>query len=1006
MRTVLHRLQKFIEAVIARFMRAIHGVVFSWITRTNRVMTVLLLTLIVVCGGLPITSANACSGPGGQEGEVIYNSAHGVLQYCDSNNWIAMVGADPDDAEGPTNGLVGYWKLDEQSGTTAADELGNNDGTMQGGLTGSDSVAGLVGTALQLDDFNDVITVPHAADFDLVGDLTLSLWFRRLTSHGGLVSKGASDNSAWNYGVYMSASNYLIFYSDDTVPTSVSSNTTITDTDWHHVVVTREGNDVTIYLDGIVEASGTMAGAFGTDSFDVHIGKSGDIFSGDTFGGTIDDVRIYDRALTAQEVVRLYNTHAIEKATEIVTDGLVAYWRLDETSGTIIDSVGTNNGTGQNGIQYASTGIIGTAMGFDGDNDKIEVASGGSIDNLESHTYSAWIYPITYGETDDGIIMENGNGAKQMRLFNDSGEQSIRVNVGASTDAFANGVNNAIALNTWQHVAYTFDNTGDRIPHIYVNGQRIATSSEGAASGGIDPDSSNDMVMGADSGTTGRAFKGRIDDVRIYDRALSADEVEKLAQSRAYAVRYNEAWRTPEFFDGNRWISMAAAWDTISDGLVGHWKLDETTGTIAADSSGNGNDGTMSNGLDADNDSAIGAVGRAIRFEGTAFENELNVAHDAVFSPDDFSLAAWIYVEADDGQQAYNIINKEENTGNRYGMDVNFPEEALRCYNDVASTSVIIQSANNSISFGRWHHVVCRYDTTNEEISIYIDGVQAATPVATGGLATQKNTEDLNIGYRHNIGGPWKEDYFNGMIDDVRIYSRVLTTDEITTLYNMGAPVGANTALPQGCPNIGDVCDDGTVYAGTSPDGSVAMFTTPADAPGGDIYTWNDGSTNWANVMAQCTTIQPTCETGAANTALLLGLDGSGTPAPYDAAEYCGALGAHGSDDWYLPSRDELDVLHTNKVAIGNFDTDGADSWYWTSSERNNFPAWGQRFSDGGQSESVNKDSPLRLRCVRKGAAPRCASPYGVAGSMIYNDDANVLQYCDGARWIGIGKVD
>jgi len=174
-------------------------------------------------------------------------------------------------------------------------------------------------------------------------------------------------------------------------------------------------------------------------------------------------------------------------------------------------------------------------------------------------------------------------------------------------------------------------------------------------------------------------------------------------------------------------------------------------------------------------------------------------------------------------------------------------------------------------------------------------------------------------------------------------------------------------------PGIGDTCLDGSIYAGRTPDGNALMYTTPADAPG--AYTWNDGSSNWLDTaMVNCTTTTPgtesSCQTGQSNTALLVALNGSGTPAPYAAAEYCNGLTAHGQSDWYLPAQDELNVLYTNRNMgnlNGTFNETGVSpaGHYWSSSERHNIDTRFQRFSDGFQLH-LSKTSGLSVRCVRR----------------------------------------
>lgn len=167
----------------------------------------------------------------------------------------------------------------------------------------------------------------------------------------------------------------------------------------------------------------------------------------------------------------------------------------------------------------------------------------------------------------------------------------------------------------------------------------------------------------------------------------------------------------------------------------------------------------------------------------------------------------------------------------------------------------------------------------------------------------------------------------------------------------------------------GTVCDDGSVYAGNSPDGNVPMFTTPADA---GQFSWNDGTANYvATKMQNCRSAspgaQPTCRTGRANTDLLSALGKSPSPAPYVAARYCDDLVAHGHSDWYLPAQDELNVLWSSRAAIGRFNLSGSNptGYYWSSSDFSHSGARGQSFRVGFQISS-NKTNRLSVRCVRK----------------------------------------
>lgn len=157
------------------------------------------------------------------------------------------------------------------------------------------------------------------------------------------------------------------------------------------------------------------------------------------------------------------------------------------------------------------------------------------------------------------------------------------------------------------------------------------------------------------------------------------------------------------------------------------------------------------------------------------------------------------------------------------------------------------------------------------------------------------------------------------------------------------------------CMNPGDTCADGTVYAGSL--SGTRLFVTPAD--NSSSVTWNNGTDAWTVTGAT------SAPNGTRNTQTLDGLADPGSP--HEAARLCANLTAHGHTDWYLPARDELNMLVNNSAAIGGFDRSGSwpSGYYWTSSESNNLYAWYLRFSDGFQFDLI-KNSGLSVRCVRR----------------------------------------
>ena len=201
---------------------------------------------------------------------------------------------------------------------------------------------------------------------------------------------------------------------------------------------------------------------------------------------------------------------------------------------------------------------------------------------------------------------------------------------------------------------------------------------------------------------------------------------------------------------------------------------------------------------------------------------------------------------------------------------------------------------------------------------------------------------------------------------------------------------------PASCPNLGDVCSDGTVYAGKSPDTDTNMYVTQQDAPGGAIYTFNDGSTsNYINTaLVDCTNSESTCRTGKANTDLLVTLDSSSAAGvqQHMSAQYCFDLVENTYTDWYLPSIAEMDVIYKNLInptdtnnpgyadglvsgeAGGTGTNNGPQAAtflqnkYWSSSERSFDDAWriekdprGTLIGNGSQKHVLRG-----IRCARK----------------------------------------
>ncbi|MBJ7541970.1 DUF1566 domain-containing protein [Rhodomicrobium udaipurense] len=266
-------------------------------------------------------------------------------------------------------------------------------------------------------------------------------------------------------------------------------------------------------------------------------------------------------------------------------------------------------------------------------------------------------------------------------------------------------------------------------------------------------------------------------------------------------------------------------------------------------------------------------------------------------------------------------------------------------------------------------------DVTGATIQVTYSSNAVALSGFTGTLTATCNT---CTGIARN--GVWGISPYAGFTSGDTIAIRQTSSagagNTVATQVTVGATTSSNWSVTtaSACSagiTVGGTCPDGTIYAGTSPDGIVPMYTTPCDAGmtlSGGICTgsrltktWNNGTSNWK------VTGFTSMVTGRANTLGLAALDDSGDayPAsPYKAAVYCNGLSTGGHTDWYLPSTNELNILYTNRVAIGGFETTNGD-WYWSSTEVTSDVVWIQRFTDGNQNYN-GKSGSNGVRCVRR----------------------------------------
>ncbi len=246
-------------------------------------------------------------------------------------------------------GLVGYWSFDEGEGGTAYDYSGNgHDGT----IYGTAWTGGVSGSALYYDGLNAYVVVPDSASIEITPDISISLWVTVGSfvseEHPCLVTRynAGDQDRVWRMWIH-GGTGQVGFYADDngddcTPSYTIYSNASLSTDTWYHITATKSGTSGSIFIDGALDAQENDCPATidVTEDEPIRMGRRNDGATIHYFDGIIDEVRIYDRALSHDEILDLYWSTTHPDPQDDTTDG-----DKSDVSGTSSDPVNTATGS-------------------------------------------------------------------------------------------------------------------------------------------------------------------------------------------------------------------------------------------------------------------------------------------------------------------------------------------------------------------------------------------------------------------------------------------------------------------------------------------------------------------------------------------------------------------------------------------------------------------------------------------------------------------------------------
>ena len=637
----------------------------------------------------------------------------------------------PIPSEMSASGLVGYWTFDGadySSSTVITDKSGNShSGTLTNAPT---KTTGKWGQALDFPGTNQYVSVGAVYN----GVKTVAFWIWADNTTKNIIDLNATATIDVSSGT-VRGNNFTspTIYIDGIA----SSTPTIDTTGWHFVAITTGTG---------INASAVDIGRISTGYFD----------------GRLDDVRMYSSELSASAVYQLYTVGSAEvnaPPEDTLSQSLRGYWKLDDGSGTnATDSSGNANTLAMTGSPSWVTGNIGPyALDFSGSGQYLSIASpSSSLDFADgaSFTITGWFNRDTFANDHTILSTKSGQSTESdgyIAYIDDATDQLIiRFDENGTTDARTFTSTSTFTATGWHHFALSWNESApDAI--LYIDGKPDGSGSGTAFASMGNLANANAFYIGAET-DAGNPFDGKLDDIRIYGYALSADQVKKI---------YNTTSPT----------------QPVDTSLVGHWTFDgpDIQGTTAIDRSSFGNNGSITGTT-----KTIGKLGQALSFNGTS--DYITISNESSFDFDEgqsVTVTGWF--------NRKNITSADTLFGKRNGAPSGvymflYDNNVSLSYSEVGDPdgdacflSVYLGTALNT-----WEHFALVW-SADHTLTVYANGVQRGQNSSCSTVSGASTDVPLLLGAEYN--GTNK---FDGNLDDFRFYNRALSPDEILKLYAIG----------------------------------------------------------------------------------------------------------------------------------------------------------------------------------------------------------------------------
>ncbi len=689
----------------------------------------------------------------------------------------------------PPDGLVSWWPGDNST----ADIVGGQHGSLEGGA--ALGATGIVEDAFSFSAARGSIRVPYDPGsplFNLTDTFTYELWVNLLSAAPPLQNEAGSPLiqrqqclNAWpsaELGAVGNGSNLFVRFTLNSANLSThvffDSSPILRTGVWHHVAATydRGSASVMLYVDGTNVFSGSYSQSIWKPTTPLWIGGVPKPQAGNPpcweeyVEANIDEVSIYNRALSSNEIAAIYLAGSAGKCKPscvLPPSGLVSWWAMD---GNPADIRSANSPSATNGLTFGAGQVLGavslTTNGY------IDIPHSTTLAN-QQFTLQAWARPDGAGPNDDAfgsvLVMKaiddiTVSAALWWRPIDGRfsfGFGNINSDVIISSNSFATG--------QFHFVSASYDGSTFK---LHVNGVLEAATNRVKT---IAYNSGLPWTIGASAATFrqqgfSRTWNGAIDEVALFSRALLTAEIAEVYAANDAGICRPQCFQQPP-------------------GLISWWPGDTSANDLFA-----GNHGSLQNGATL----ASGLVGQAFRFDGIDDYVRLpDVSKGLVEGTIElwFNVTQWTSSETPHGVYLWAATQFDPESGDFDGINLgNHP-----VYSSTGQLMFGIFAGGWQWAFsgitpdlGVWYHIAGTWGSGG--MRIYVNGVLAGVNPFSGPAPSYT---------QHNLIGrsSWPNTGVPGLIDEVSVYSRALSSNEIAAIYAAGnagkcqGPVGFHVQI-------------------------------------------------------------------------------------------------------------------------------------------------------------------------------------------------------------------